>query len=807
MNNKSFQTFAQLQRALLHVYTTLETGQGQLSVGDVKAFVVPVRDAVSSQQDTELRSCYMRYVRLIALSLNDDRFFGDMALKELTQRKSKADTTKPVAPKRVASVFKPSGGQTSPRPLEGRRMMVSGIGRSGTTMIYQQIARLLMLEQLDTNYRYEPYLWNIKSSAAQGNAFDMAQLHHFGLQTHLETPLFLEGGAPMHDAFADHLFAEQSDRRPDHLPEACLTKVIRGSGRLRSYLNRYPDLKIVACLRNPFDTINSSLGMFSFFGEEFHADDRARFRAELESRGLPVDHLPVQAPRSIEWVGAWWRAFTEETLAVARDFPDNVHLFCHEAFSRDKDDVFDGMQQFLGLSNCGIDMGLSRSAGPSIKATSLTAWDISKLAEHHSYYETEVLRPLLGQDETDVLRPKLVSRYAGGKFSFPMAGSELGKMVPIQLRGMLLKGAQSPTVALSNDKRTPLDLPALIVKHAGADAMAVRMPVEDQQAIKKGKTFGVVITSHNNSTTIIDAVQSCLNQTLAYDEIIVVDDASKDNSRAKLSLLASMYSAVKLRFLESSLGPSGARHIGITELSTDYWTQLDGDDLFWPDKNESEARVMDGCTDTVAFSNILLVEPHASNVQLSTAYDAGQAQVRKNMLARAPQIPRDMTMTREMYVKAGGYNFVSHLYEDWDFKLRLSNLPGTQWRQGTGRAGTVYNRMTPGLSAAEPGKHARALVQHFIVAIGQNCPDGHETLTAFDSALKVFAGRQIAKVTRQLLVKIFDAGTPEDITSLAAFYSSRAAHVMTNEQITQQINQRIAQIDARRAETPVGARV
>ena len=34
------------------------------------------------------------------------------------------------------------------------------------------------------------------------------------------------------------------------------------------------------CLRNPVDTLNSSLGMFSFTGEEFHPSDKVRLLAE-----------------------------------------------------------------------------------------------------------------------------------------------------------------------------------------------------------------------------------------------------------------------------------------------------------------------------------------------------------------------------------------------------------------------------------------------------------------------------------------------------------------------------------------------
>ena len=131
----------------------------------------------------------------------------------------------PMAPGRVADI---------------KRFLVTGIGRSGTTLIYQQMAKLILLDGLQTNFRYEPYLWDIRSHAIQGSPFGMEQLSTFGLHTHAETPLFLDPASEqpdlphvaLHNRFLDSLFAAPLDADPTRMPDACLTKVIRGSGRL-----------------------------------------------------------------------------------------------------------------------------------------------------------------------------------------------------------------------------------------------------------------------------------------------------------------------------------------------------------------------------------------------------------------------------------------------------------------------------------------------------------------------------------------------------------------------------------------------
>lgn len=770
-------TFADLHRQLLTLYREVEDGGDVTSVRFRLRAIredLPAGGAGETPDGEAAWACFQRYLKLIALRMPDPALVSDLFLDGAGSDNAHDASEAPLVPE-------------VPGPL---RIAVSGIGRSGTTMVYQQLAKLLRLDGRDVNYRYEPYLWNIRTPDTASNSFDMSQLSQFGLYTHTGTPLLLDGPDPLHDRFLDMLFDGSSDAFADRPPDACLTKVIRGSGRLESYLRRYPDLKIVACLRNAYDTLNSSLGMFSFFGEEFHADDRPRFREAVRARGLAADYLSMEAPRSIEWYAAWWRVFTEETLAIAARYPDNVFLFCHETFQRNPAATFEALQEFLGVHNEGIHMGLSRPAGPSIKATSLTMRDLSRLAPEHAFYEEDVLAPLLGQDGAEKLREKVITRYTSGKFSLPLAGSDPGRKVPIQLRDMRLKGAITPFGRVLNGARTPIDLPALVDQFTDADDAPAL--VNNPEALKQGLTFGAVIIGHNNSGTIVDAVLSCLNQTLPYDRIVVVDDKSHDDSREKLAVLAEMYSTLTILPLPCSLGPSGARHMGIMQLDTDYWTQLDGDDLFWPGKHEAEVRTIAGDRGVVAFSDILLVQPRTNTVQSVKAYDRLDGEETfLRLLSRTRQIPRDMTLSRAAYDRAGGYNLLSHLYEDWDFKLRLAAVDGVRWRRSDARAGTVYNRLLPGLSGAHPSRHARALLLAFFRALKHQTPPppAERMLASFDAAIHPFGERRVSMSARRFLKAALQSGQ-SDFTQMATLLSSRRINALDNAGLTEIFNAR-----------------
>lgn len=342
---------------------------------------------------------------------------------------------------------------------------------------------------------------------------------------------------------------------------------------------------------------------------------------------------------------------------------------------------------------------------------------------------------------------------------------------------MILNNQKSPFMSLVQRSAHPISLDDMITLHHPTDPAELRKPAAAGDTIKKGKRFGVVITCYNNAATITDAVLSCLNQTLPFDEIVVVNDKSTDGSRVLLAELGERYSCLSILDLSSNLGPSAGRDLGIRKLTTDFFTQLDGDDLFWPTKNAQEAAAIAGDESVVAFSDILLVRPEKSFTQTTSAYDGKiGTQAYQLLLARTPQIPRDMTVSRQAYFKAGGYDMMWHLYEDWDFKLRLA-VETKAWIRADGLAGTIYNRLSPGLSGVQDGEHARALSQIFLSALKNSTHIPlDKVLPAFDAAIGGFKERYVAACSRATLETCIaqDCGL-DGIADLALRRDMRAA--------------------------------
>jgi glycosyltransferase involved in cell wall biosynthesis len=107
-------------------------------------------------------------------------------------------------------------------------------------------------------------------------------------------------------------------------------------------------------------------------------------------------------------------------------------------------------------------------------------------------------------------------------------------------------------------------------------------------------SVSVIIPCYNSAQTIERAIQSVAQQTLRPQEVIVIDDASLDNTIEILQSLQNHYGKdwLKLVILEKNAGPSFARNQGWDLANQDYIAFLDADDAWHPQKIEIQYQWM-----------------------------------------------------------------------------------------------------------------------------------------------------------------------------------------------------------------------
>lgn len=107
-------------------------------------------------------------------------------------------------------------------------------------------------------------------------------------------------------------------------------------------------------------------------------------------------------------------------------------------------------------------------------------------------------------------------------------------------------------------------------------------------------SVSVVIPCYRCSDTIERAVDSVAKQTLRPSEVILVDDASGDNTLEVLKYLQDKYSQdwIKIVALKHNGGPGCARNEGWNIASQDYIALLDADDAWHQDKIKEQYQWM-----------------------------------------------------------------------------------------------------------------------------------------------------------------------------------------------------------------------
>lgn len=176
----------------------------------------------------------------------------------------------------------------------------------------------------------------------------------------------------------------------------------------------------------------------------------------------------------------------------------------------------------------------------------------------------------------------------------------------------------------------------------------------------------VVIPAYNAAGTIRAALASVGAQTVAPDEVVVVDDGSSDGTAVAVT-----ESGIGARLLRQERGgPSAARNAGIAATSGDLVAFLDADDEWHPEKLERQLPLLTAAG-TVAVATDWArspvtapapPEPHVSTV-------TGAALLVLNRFQTSTVLAR-----RDALEAVGGFDAALDGVEDWDLWLRLSAI-------------------------------------------------------------------------------------------------------------------------------------
>lgn len=217
--------------------------------------------------------------------------------------------------------------------------------------------------------------------------------------------------------------------------------------------------------------------------------------------------------------------------------------------------------------------------------------------------------------------------------------------------------------------------------------------------------LSVVIPNYNCAQYLRQCLDSVLAQTYTELEILVVDDASTDDSSTLLAEYeANFPEKVRVLRLTQNGGVSHARNFGIQEARGLYLTTLDSDDFFL-DRNKLSAEVnlvlwhkQRNGVDVIGYSDVLLTDEFGE-IRPDQYFEGPiqEGDLLHGILTRSCFVPRDFVALRSAYQECGGYDPTLSTHEDWNLKIKLAARHAYHY---TGLAGIAYRRHGQGLSSA-----------------------------------------------------------------------------------------------------------
>ena len=139
------------------------------------------------------------------------------------------------------------------------------------------------------------------------------------------------------------------------------------------------------------------------------------------------------------------------------------------------------------------------------------------------------------------------------------------------------------------------------------------MPLEEHH-IAGSPLVSIVMPSHNVCAFLAESIRSIQAQTYPYWDLLIIDDASGDNSYEIAQRFQKMDARIKPVRLPTNQGAGFARNIGIKASEGEYICFLDADDIWLPFKLQIQLAFMQEHGLQVSYSSYELIDEQSESL-------------------------------------------------------------------------------------------------------------------------------------------------------------------------------------------------
>ncbi|HEA65398.1 MAG TPA: glycosyltransferase [Desulfobacterales bacterium] len=172
-----------------------------------------------------------------------------------------------------------------------------------------------------------------------------------------------------------------------------------------------------------------------------------------------------------------------------------------------------------------------------------------------------------------------------------------------------------------------------------------------------------IIPTHNRSYLLKTALNSVISQTYKNLEIIIINDASKDNTEYVIKEYMKYDNRIKYHKNTINLGGSGARNAGINIAKGEFIAFLDDDDEWVNNKIESQLKHIDDC-DALLCASI--------NKDTNKVISYSKSKLDPNDLIKGNICGTSNLFARSSIIKDNLFDEKLPGGQDWDIYIRLA---------------------------------------------------------------------------------------------------------------------------------------
>lgn len=182
----------------------------------------------------------------------------------------------------------------------------------------------------------------------------------------------------------------------------------------------------------------------------------------------------------------------------------------------------------------------------------------------------------------------------------------------------------------------------------------------------------IVIPVFNGSNYLREAIDSALAQTYPDIEVIVVNDGSSDNGETERIALS--YGEKIRYFYKENGGVASALNLAIEKMAGGYFSWLSHDDLYCPEKVESQIRILSGLTQkrTILYGDHEIFFDNARDAKVISLPPVPPEQFRYFITVENVLHGCTLLIPKAAFAECGRFNEALRTTQDYDLWFRMA---------------------------------------------------------------------------------------------------------------------------------------